>query len=53
MHYKKDCRLKSVDKGKGFNDVTSTKGNTSLEEGGDVYLSSSRTHENHMNPHME
>jgi hypothetical protein len=45
-HYKKQCRSK-VEKNKGSKESPSTKENTSKEEGGDVYLASSRTHENH------
>jgi hypothetical protein len=46
-HYKKDCRSKSVERGKGFDDVPSIEGKTSSEEGGDVYLASSSTHADH------
>jgi hypothetical protein len=47
-HYKKDYRSKSVEKGKGYDDVPSTEGNTSSKEGGDVYWDSSRTHVDHV-----
>jgi hypothetical protein len=43
-HYKKDCKSKKVDKPKGSDSTSSTKGKTSTEEGGDVYLTSTSTH---------
>jgi hypothetical protein len=46
-HSKKDCRSKSVVRGKGFDNVLSTKGKTSLEEEGDVYFHFSKTHAYH------
>jgi hypothetical protein len=63
-HYKKKCRSK-VEKKKGYEESPSTKEKTSKEEGGDAYLDSSNTHEDHeawlvescasfhMTPHME
>jgi hypothetical protein len=33
-HFKKDCISKSVERGKGSDDVSSLEGKTSLEEGG-------------------
>jgi hypothetical protein len=63
-HYKKQCRSK-VQKNKGSKESPSIEENTSKEEGGDVYLDSSRTHADHeawlvnsgasfhMNPHSE
>jgi hypothetical protein len=45
-HYKKQCRSK-VEKKKGYEESSSTKEKTSKEEGGDVYLASSRTHVDH------
>jgi hypothetical protein len=45
-HYKKQCRSK-VEKKKGSEESPSTEGNACKEEGGDVYLASSRTHEDH------
>jgi hypothetical protein len=45
-HYKKQCRSK-VEKKKGSEESPSTKEKTSKEEGGDVYLDSSRTHADH------
>jgi hypothetical protein len=64
-HYKKDCKSKKVEKPKGFDSTSSTELKTSIEEGGDVYLTSTSTHADrdvwliescasyHMNPHME
>jgi hypothetical protein len=46
-HYKKKCRSKIIERGKGSEDAPSVEGKTSLEEGGDVYLSYSRRHEYH------
>jgi hypothetical protein len=63
-HYKKQCRSK-VKKKKGSEESPFVEEKTSKEEGGDVYLDSSRTHANHeawlvdsgsyfhMNPHRE
>jgi hypothetical protein len=45
-HYKKQCRSK-VEKKKGSEESHSTEEKTSKEEGGDVYLASSRTHADH------
>ena len=45
-NYKKKCRSK-VEKKKGYEEAPSTEENTSKEEGGDVYLDSSRTHADH------
>eukprot|EP00253_Pinus_taeda_P035023 PITA_35023 len=41
-HYKRDCKSKALDKGKGSDDVASTS-----NKGGDVYLASSNTHVDH------
>jgi len=46
-HYKKDCRSKAPEKGKGSDDAPSTEAKTTLDEGGDVYLASSSTHVDH------
>jgi hypothetical protein len=46
-HYNKKCRSKTVERGKGSKDAPSTEEKTSKEEGGDVYLASSRTHVDH------
>jgi hypothetical protein len=45
-HYKNQCRSK-VEKNKGSEESSSIEEKTSKEEGGDVYLASSRTHEDH------
>jgi hypothetical protein len=45
-NYKKKCRSK-VEKKKGSEESPSIEENTSKEEGGDVYLGSSRTHADH------
>ena len=46
-HYKKDCKSKAPEKGKGSNDAPSIEVKTTLDEGGDVYLASSSTHVDH------
>jgi hypothetical protein len=46
-HFKKQCRSKSVEKVKGSEGAPSIEENTSKEEGGDVYLSSSSAHAYH------
>eukprot|EP00253_Pinus_taeda_P006610 PITA_06610 len=46
-HYKRDCKSKSLDKGKGSDDASSTEAKTTSDEGGDVYLASSSTHVDH------
>eukprot|EP00253_Pinus_taeda_P015691 PITA_15691 len=46
-HYKKDCKSKAPDKGKGSNDAPSAEAKTTSDEGGDVYLASSSTHVDH------
>jgi hypothetical protein len=46
-HFKKQCRSKSVEKVKGFEGAPSTEEKNSKEEGGDMYLDSSRTHSYH------
>jgi hypothetical protein len=64
-NYKKDCKSKKVEKPKGSDSISSTEAKTSIEEGGDVYLASTSTHEDldvwlinlgvsyHMTPHRE
>eukprot|EP00253_Pinus_taeda_P024444 PITA_24444 len=64
-HYKRDCKSKSLDKGKGSDDTSSVEVKTTSDEGGDVYLASSSTHVDHeawlidsgasfhFNPHRE
>lgn len=46
-HYKRDCKSKALDKGKGSNDAPSVEVKTTSDEGGDVYLASSSTHVDH------
>jgi hypothetical protein len=45
-HYKKKC-ISKVEKNKGSKESPSIEENTSKEEGGDMYLASSSTHEDH------
>jgi hypothetical protein len=64
-NFKKNCRSRSVERGKGIDDTTSMEGKSSLEEGGDVYLASTSTQSKsevwfidssasfHMTPHRE
>ena len=44
-HYNKDCKSKMVKKQMGSDSISSTEAKTSTEEGGDVYLASTSTHE--------
>eukprot|EP00253_Pinus_taeda_P011624 PITA_11624 len=46
-HYKRDCKSKAPDKGKGYDDSPSAEVKTTSNEGGDVYLASSNTHVDH------
>ena len=47
-HYKKECRSKAPEKGKGSDDAPFATEKTTSDEGGDVYLaSSSNTHVGH------
>ena len=47
-HYKKDCRSKAPEKGKGSDDAPFVEAKTTSNEGGDVYFaSSSNTHVDH------
>jgi hypothetical protein len=46
-NYKKQCRSKSVERGKGYDDSPSTKEKTFADEVGHVYLDSSSTHAYH------
>eukprot|EP00253_Pinus_taeda_P003541 PITA_03541 len=46
-HYKRDCKSKALDKGKGSDDAPFAKVKTTSDEGGDVYLASSSTHVDH------
>eukprot|EP00253_Pinus_taeda_P018724 PITA_18724 len=45
--FKRDCKSKAPDKGKGSDDGPSTEAKTTSDEGGDVYLASSSTHVDH------
>eukprot|EP00253_Pinus_taeda_P028658 PITA_28658 len=46
-HYKRDCKSKAPDKGKGSDDTPSAEVKTTSDEGGDVSLASSSTHVDH------
>eukprot|EP00253_Pinus_taeda_P031108 PITA_31108 len=46
-HYKRDCKYKAPDKGKGYDDAPSAEAKTTSNEGGDVYLASSSIHVDH------
>eukprot|EP00253_Pinus_taeda_P008134 PITA_08134 len=46
-HYKKDCKSKAHEKGKGSDGASSTEAKTTLDEGGNVYLASSSTQVDH------
>eukprot|EP00253_Pinus_taeda_P029957 PITA_29957 len=46
-HYKRDCKSKAPDKGKGSDEAPFAKVKITSEEGGDVYLASSSTHVDH------
>eukprot|EP00253_Pinus_taeda_P036102 PITA_36102 len=46
-HYKKDCKSKSLDKGKGSDDAPFAEEKTTSNEGGDVYLAYSSMHVDH------
>jgi len=46
-HYKRNCKSKSPDKGKGSNDAPSAEAKTTSDEGGDVYLASSSKNVDH------
>jgi len=46
-HFRRDCKSKAPDKGKGSDDAPSTEAKTTSDEGGDVYLASSSTHVDH------
>eukprot|EP00253_Pinus_taeda_P027657 PITA_27657 len=45
--YKRDCKSKAPNKGKGSDDTPSVEAKTTSKEGGDVYLASSCTHVDH------
>src|SRR5271168_3932347 len=46
-HFRRDCKSKAPDKGKGSDDAPSVEAKTTSDEGGDVYLASSSTHVDH------
>jgi len=47
-NFKRDCKSKASEKGKGSDDAPSVEEKTTSDEGGDVYLvSSSSTHVDH------
>eukprot|EP00253_Pinus_taeda_P030234 PITA_30234 len=46
-HYKRVCKSKAPDKGKGFDYAPSVEVKNTSDEGGDVYLASSSTHVDH------
>ena len=64
-HYKRDCKSKALDKGKGSDDAFFAEAKTTSDQCGDVYLASSSTHVDHeawlidsgasfhINPHRE
>ena len=64
-HFRRDCKSKACDKGKGSDDAPSVEAKITSDEGGDVYLASSSTHVNreawlidsgasfHFTPHRE
>eukprot|EP00253_Pinus_taeda_P020555 PITA_20555 len=46
-HFRRECKSKAPDKGKGSDDAPSAEAKTISDEGGDVYLASSSTHVDH------
>eukprot|EP00253_Pinus_taeda_P020390 PITA_20390 len=46
-HFKRDCKSKALDKGKGYDDAPPIEVKPTSDEGGDVYLASSSTHVDH------
>eukprot|EP00253_Pinus_taeda_P027342 PITA_27342 len=46
-HFRRECKSKAPDKGKGSDDAPSADAKTTSDEGGDVYLASSSTHVDH------
>ena len=46
-HYKRDCKSKALDKGKGSDDAPFVEAKTTSDEGGDVYLASLSRHVDH------
>ena len=46
-HFRRDCKSKSLDKGKQSDDATFAEAKTTSDEGSDMYLASSSTHVDH------
>eukprot|EP00253_Pinus_taeda_P026886 PITA_26886 len=46
-HFRRDCKSKATDKGKGSDGAPFAEAKTTSDEGGDVYLASSSTHVDH------
>eukprot|EP00253_Pinus_taeda_P015212 PITA_15212 len=46
-HFRRECKSKAPDEGKGSDDAPSAEAKTTSDEGGDVYLASSSTHVDH------
>ena len=46
-HFKRDCKSKSPEKGKGSDEAPFIEAKSTSDEGGDVYLASSSTHVDH------
>eukprot|EP00253_Pinus_taeda_P035574 PITA_35574 len=46
-HFRRECKSKAPDKGKGSDDAPSAEAKTTSDEGWDVYLASSSTHVDH------
>jgi len=46
-HFKRDCKSKDPDKGKGSDEAPFAEAKTTSHEGGDVYLASSSIHVDH------
>eukprot|EP00253_Pinus_taeda_P025954 PITA_25954 len=46
-HFRRECKSKAPDKGKGSDDAPSAEAKTTSDDGGDVYMASSSTHVDH------
>eukprot|EP00253_Pinus_taeda_P006275 PITA_06275 len=46
-HFRRECKSKAPDKGKGSDEAPSVEAKNTSDEGGDVYLASSNTHVDH------
>jgi len=46
-HFKRECKSKSPDKGKGSDDASFVEAKTTSDEGGDLHLASSSTYVDH------